>query len=185
MFWIRKCRNCDNKIDVKWSFCPSCGSPLKEVKGRDIFKQVDKEFKQIDHIMEMKLPRFMLKPLNAKGVSITITSDNASSPRIDMHTYGGQKHQHNHHHEDKPVRIAKTTEEPEAKVSRTDNKEVIKLNLPDVKSLEDIEIRQLNQSIEIKAFAGDKTYFKLIPVPSNATVNNEFKDGVLKIEVMK
>lgn len=187
MFWEKKCKNCSTKIDKKWVFCPSCGIDLKEVQGKGIFQQVDKEFRQIDKMLEMKVPRFMLRPpLKAKGVSITITADNVSPPKINVQTYGEHKHTHHEHkHEDKPLRTTKVTEEPEAKIQKNQNKQVITLNLPDVKNLEDIEIKQLNQSIEIKAFASDKTYFKLIPIPSNASVNNEFKDGVLKIEVVK
>lgn len=90
-----------------------------------------------------------------------------------------------HHHEHKNVRTPRITEEPETKIQKSQNRQTITLNLPDVKNLDDIEIKQLHQSIEIKAFAGDKAYFKLIPIPSDATVNNEFKDGVLKIEVVK
>ncbi len=186
MFWDKKCRNCKSKIDGKWLFCPSCGMTLKEMREPDMFKEIDKEFRQIDKMMEMKIPKFMLKPpLKAKGVSITITSDNASPPKINVQTYGGHKHHHEHKLEEKPVRIPQTTEEPETKIQKTQNKQIITLNLPDVRNLEDIEIKQLDQSIEIKAFAGDKAYFKLIPIPSNAMVNNEFKDGVLKIEVVK
>ncbi len=116
-------------------------------------------------------------------MSITITSDNVSPPKIDVRPYGENKH--HHHVEEKPVRTVKTTEEPKTKVQRVKNKQIITMDIPDVKGLEDIEITQLHQSIEIKAFAGDKAYFKLIPIPSHATVNNEFKDGVLKIEVEK
>lgn len=187
MFWEKKCKNCESKVDSKWLFCPNCGINLKEVKEKDIFQEVDREFKQIDKMLGVKVPKFILKPpLKTKGVSITITSDNVSPPKINVQTYGEHKHHHHEHkHEEKPVRVPKTTEEPETKIQKTQNKQVITLNLPDVKSLEDIEIRQMHQSIEIKAFAGDKAYFKLIPVPSDATVNNEFKDGVLKIEVVK
>ena len=190
MFWEKRCKNCDSKVKGEWIFCPNCAAPLKEVKGKDIFQEVDKEFNQIDKMLDMKVPKFMLKPpLKAKGVSITITSDNVSPPKINVQTYGDQRHMHHHHehrsHEEKPVRIPKTTEEPETKIQKAQNKQIITLNLPDVKSLDDIEIRQLQQSIEIRAFAGDKAYFKLIPIPSNASVNNEFKDGILKIEVVK
>ncbi len=190
MFWEKRCKNCDSKVKGEWIFCPNCATPLKEVRGKDIFQEVDKEFKQIDKMLEMKVPKFMLRPpLKAKGVSIIITADNVSPPKINVQTYGNQKHMHHQHehmrHEEKPARIPKTTEEPETKIQRSQNKQIITLNLPDVKNLEDIEINQLQQSIEIKAFAGDKAYFKLIPVPLNATVNNEFKDGVLKIEVVK
>ena len=142
----------------------------------------------VEWVKDVPKPQFrqskVKPPLKAKGVSIIITADNVSPPKINVQTYGNQKHVHHHHHE-KPVRIPKTTEEPEMKIHRSQNKQIITLNLPDVKNLEDIEIKQLHQSIEIKAFAGDKAYFKLIPIPSNASVNNEFKDGVLKIEVVK
>ena len=190
MFWEKRCKNCDSKIDKTWIFCANCGNALKEVKGKDIFQEVDKEFRQIDKILEMKVPKFMLRPpLKAKGVSIIITADNVSPPKINVQTYGDQRHIHHQHehrrHEEKAVRIPKTTEEPETKIQRSQNKQIITLNLPDVKNLEDIEIKQLQQSVEIRAFAGDKAYFKLIPIPSNASVNNEFKDGVLKIEVVK
>ncbi|MEM7827630.1 MAG: zinc ribbon domain-containing protein, partial [Candidatus Aenigmatarchaeota archaeon] len=184
MFWDKKCKNCGNKVDRKWIFCPYCSSPLKEIKEKDIFQEVDKEFRQIDKMVEAKIPKFILKPpLKAKGFGITITMDNISPPKINVRTYGEPKHHSKY--EEKPVRVPKVTEEPETKIQRIQNKQIITLNLPDVKNLDDIEIRQLQQSIEIKAFAGDKAYFKLIPVPSNATINNEFKDGVLKIEIVK
>ncbi len=187
MFWDKKCKRCDSKADRQWAFCPHCSAPLKEVKTQDVLQEMDKEFRNMGKMMEIKVPKFMLKPpLKAKGVSITITSDNVSPPKINVQTYGEQKHHHHEHmREEKPVRVPETTEEPETKIQKIRNKQIITLNLPDVKSLEDIEFKQLSQSIEIKAFAGDKAYFKLIPIPSNAMVNNEFKDGVLKIEVVK
>ena len=185
MFWDKKCKSCGEKVKADWVICPYCTSPLKEIKTKDVFQEVDKEFREIDKMMEMKVPRFMLKPpLKAKGVSITITSDNTSPPKINVQAYGQPKHVH-HHYDQKPLRVPKVTEEPETKIQKSQNKQIITLNLPDVKSLEDIEFKQLSQSIEIKAFAGDKAYFKLIPIPTNASVNNEFKDGVLKIEIMK
>ena len=185
MFWDKKCKSCSIKVESEWGFCPNCGNVLKDVRGRDISQEVDRDFKQIDKMFEMKVPKFMLRPpLKAKGVSITITSDSVSPPKINVQAFGEHKHDH-HHHEQKPARVAKSTEEPETKIQRHRDKQTITLNMPDVKSLEDIEIKQLSQSIEIKAFAGDKAYFKLIPIPSNAMVNNEFKDGVLKIEVSK
>lgn len=184
MFWNSKsCINCDSKVKHEWSYCPNCGMGLKE----DIKKEIQNDLKEIDKIFEMKVPRFVVKPnAKSKGVSIIITSDNLSPPKINVRTFGEkQDHRHHHHHVEKPVRIPKLTKEPETKIQRIHNKQVITLNLPDVKSLDDIEIKQLQQSIEIKAFAGDVAYFKLIPVPSNAIVNNEFKDGVLKIEILK
>ncbi|MBI2546881.1 MAG: hypothetical protein HYW23_00340 [Candidatus Aenigmarchaeota archaeon] len=182
MFWDKKCKGCNSKIKSEWAFCPSCGVPLRETKK--VSSEFDKEPIEIGRMPEMNIPNLMFKPfMKDKGISITITADNNAPPRIEVVTSGDQRK--HHHHEAKPVRLPKITEEPEMKVEQEQNKDVITLNLPDVKSLNDIDIKQLDQSIEIKAFAGDKAYFKLIPIPSNATVNNQFKDGVLKIEIQK
>jgi len=55
-------------------------------------------------------------------------------------------------------------EEPMARVRRFTNKIVYEIELPGVNDEKKIFINQLQNSIEIKAFAKDKAYFKLIPV---------------------
>ncbi|MBI2542575.1 MAG: zinc ribbon domain-containing protein [Candidatus Aenigmarchaeota archaeon] len=184
MFWSKKkCRNCDNEVKSDWMYCSNCGIDLTEKKH--IHSEIDKDFRRIDKLFDGREPKFILKPsLKSKGISITITSDNMTPPKIEVMSSGEFKRK-SQIEEPKPVRIPKVTEEPHTKIERKHDKQIITVDMPDVKSLDDIELKQLHQSIEIKAFAGDKAYFKLIPIPMNATVNNEFKDGVLKIEVVK
>lgn len=55
-------------------------------------------------------------------------------------------------------------QEPETKVRRLSDKIIYEISLPGVKSEKDIIINKLQNSIEIKAFAKDKVYFKLIPL---------------------
>ncbi|MEM7824975.1 MAG: hypothetical protein QXO27_03305, partial [Candidatus Aenigmatarchaeota archaeon] len=81
------------------------------------------------------------------------------------------------------IRVTKVAEEPETEIQTVGNKQIISIKLPDVKKEEDIEIKKLEQSLEVKAFAGDKTYFKLIPIPKEASINKKFKNGLLKIEI--
>jgi HSP20 family molecular chaperone IbpA len=85
---------------------------------------------------------------------------------------------------ERPARIPKLTEEPETKIERIGKKQIIKVKLPGVKE-DDIEIKKLENSVEIRAFVGDKCYFKLIPIPSNANVNETFENEMLKIEVSR
>lgn len=54
--------------------------------------------------------------------------------------------------------------EPETKVRRLTDKIVYEINLPGVKTIKDVIINKLENSIEIKAFSKDKAYFKLIPI---------------------
>jgi HSP20 family molecular chaperone IbpA len=204
MFERKKCKECGEKVSDKWDFCPYCGAPLreKEFEPFDIFDDIEKEFRRIDKMFGIEFPKFRIKPgIRGGGISITIQSGTGMEPKIEVKTSGeykklepeikrrlgvkpGVEEVSEEEEVEKKVRIPKVTEEPEAEIKNLGNKQIISIKLPDVKSEEDIEVKKLEQSMEIKAFAGDKAYFKLIPLPANASiVKKEFKNGVLKIEV--
>jgi len=85
--------------------------------------------------------------------------------------------------EEKARKLAKLPkEEALAKVRRLSNKVVYELDLPEVKSLEDITINQLENSIEIKAFAKDKVFHKIIPISLPIT-NYNLSKGKLVLEL--
>jgi HSP20 family molecular chaperone IbpA len=167
MFGKKKCKNCGERIEDKWNFCPRCGNGIK---NRNIFDDFDKEFQGLGKAFG--IPKIDLKP-GSDGVSIIISSGEIR-PSIRREV----------RKEERPVKIAKSTEEPETKIERKGNRQTINIKLPGVKK-EDIEIKRLENSIEIKAFTGDKAYFKLIPVPSNAAIIKSFENEMLKIEVMR
>ena len=63
---------------------------------------------------------------------------------------------------------------------------MIKVKLPGVKRMEDLDIKRLEQSIEIRAFVDDKAYFKLIPIsPEWKIVRKDLEKEVLTIEMEK
>jgi len=201
MFERKKCKECGEKVSDKWDFCPYCGAPLreKEFEPFDIFDDIDKEFR-IDKMFSFEFPKFRIKPgIKGRGISITIQSGTGMEPKIEVKTSGEYKklepeikrrlgvkpgvEEVSEEEVEKKVRVPKVTEEPEAEIKNLGAKQIISIKLPDVKE-KDIEAKKLEQSMEIKAFAGDKAYFKLIPLPSNASiVKKEFKNGVLKLEV--
>jgi len=206
MFEKKKCRECGEKVSDKWDFCPYCGAPLREREFEpfDIFEDIEKEFRRIDRMFGFEPLKFRIKPgIRGGGISITIQSGTGMEPKIEVRTSGEYKKlepeikrrlgikpgveevsEEEAEEEKRKVRVPKVTEEPEAEVKSLGNKQIISIKLPDVKSEKDIEVKKLEQSMEIKAFAGDKAYFKLIPLPANASiVKKEFKNGVLRIEV--
>jgi hypothetical protein len=81
----------------------------------------------------------------------------------------------------KPKQIPKEVIEPQ--MQRKDNTFIILL--PEVKGLENIEIRELDESIEIKAVNGDKVYFKIIPIRNMQVVSKKLEDGKLTLEIGK
>jgi len=205
MFEKKKCPACGKKVEKEFSYCPYCGASLEESEEEfefrpfRIFEDIDKEFERIDKMFGkdfFKFPKFE----RGGGISITIQSGTGMEPKIEVKTSGEYKklepeikrrlgikpaiEEVEEEVEKKPRRIPKVTEEPETKIEKIGNKQRIEIKLPDVKSEKDIEVRDLEQSIEVKAFAGDKAYFKLLPIVGNVT-KKEFKNGILRIEVEK
>ena len=73
-------------------------------------------------------------------------------------------------------------EEPETNVRRFSDKIVYELEMPGVKSTEDISIIKLENSIEIKAIGKKKAYAKMIPI--NLPIQDySLSDGKLTIEL--
>ncbi len=176
LFSKKKCRNCGGKIDNNWNFCPHCGEELTK-KSKNIFDEIDKHFEEVDKTLNFK-------PI--KGISIII-SGGGTKPEIEVKNFGHLDHKAERAIEkikEKPARIPKITEEPETMIEKIGNRQIVSIKLPGVK-MEDIEIKRLEQSIEVKAFDGDKAYFKLIPIPSNASINRTFENDMLKIEVQR
>ncbi|NIO22543.1 MAG: zinc-ribbon domain-containing protein [Candidatus Aenigmarchaeota archaeon] len=79
---------------------------------------------------------------------------------------------------------AKTTEEPKTCVKRIGDRIAVEVELPDVKDESDIELKTLENSIEIKARAGDKAYFKILTKPPQTSVTGKrFRNGILRLEL--
>lgn len=205
----RKCPSCGFPVEEEWNYCPNCGFFLGK-RMIDVFspffESIEEEFRRIDRMVKefFEFPSFeeiekiekKYKPVKFGGISIVIKGGTGKKPVVKIRTYGNYKkfepelrkklgveeYEKEKIKEEKVVKVPKITEEPKTKVEKKDGKIVIEIDLPDVKDEKDIEIKKLEQSIEIKAFAGDKAYFKLLPIPPNMHIaKKDFKNGKLMI----
>jgi len=79
--------------------------------------------------------------------------------------------------------VPRTTEEPKTKVRRMDSKVLVDIEIPGVKSEENIDVRELESSVEVKALAGDKAYFKILTKPPRFRLTGKrFEKGKLHLE---
>ena len=77
----------------------------------------------------------------------------------------------------------KVTEEPKTEVRRVDSKVIVDMDIPGVKSEKDIRIQELQESVEVKAIAGDKAFFKIITKPAQFRLSKKnFNGGKLHLE---
>ena len=79
----------------------------------------------------------------------------------------------------------KVTEEPQADVKRIGDRIIVDIKLPEVKSEENIDVKELSSSVEVKAAAGEKAYFKIITKPENFRLTQKsFSNGTLHLEFL-
>jgi HSP20 family molecular chaperone IbpA len=77
----------------------------------------------------------------------------------------------------------RSTEEPECEVRPLEDRVVVEIKLPGVKE-DDIRIKELESSVEVKAMVKDKAYFKILTKPENRRIaGKSFRNGVLRIEL--
>lgn len=210
MFNKKNCSNCGKKCKDKYEFCPYCGYSINKNQKKDfgMLGENDEieEFNEIDSIMngfgggilnkmlkntmkmlekemqkEMKTQRIQPKSnmqlfINGKKIDIP------NSPTQKLKKEKKQNIKSIHFSESNQEKFASLPqEEPKTQVKRLSDKILYELNVPKVKSLKDISIVRLENSIEIKAITKNKAYFKSIPI-SLILISYELNDDKLILE---
>lgn len=151
-----------------------------------LFKQVEKQIRDIDQ--DMKMPKEKMKDMS--GISISISMDQGKKPDIRINRLGNmqeilkeKKIPKQKLSDEKAKKLAKLPKkEAKTEVRRLSNKIIYELEFPGVRSLKDVVINKLENSIEIKAFAKDTVYFKLLPL-NLPILNYKLKDEKLILEL--
>ncbi len=142
-----------------------------------LLKNLDKQFRELDTEIGEDIER---KPkINKGGISISISTSGSKPPEIKVRSFGDQKFKRQEQKIKKHIKeipskslpqkslkkISKLPkEEPQTNIRRLADKVIYEIDIPGVKSIKDVSIIKLENSIEIKAFTKDKAYIKLIPI---------------------
>lgn len=195
----QKCPKCNTKIKNSYSFCPSCGKNLSEKEdsqewgliGKNDFenivneikipkginmlinslaKTLDKQFKELDkNVKTQNSP--------SKGISISIATGLPQNMNQQKTKLKEEKRFSKSVSENKMKEMSKLKkEEPKTMMKRLSDSIMYEIEMPGVKSIEDISINSNANSVEVKGLAKDKTYFKIIPfgLPiTNCTLEKE------------
>lgn len=204
------CSSCGYKKEKGWTYCPKCGSMQRDDFFNSMFASVGKRMKEmesetskLDKVFEVRdISPFFRKPKSA-GFSIKIVRSTGKEPQVSVKTFGNVDKENvtrqieeqlktgnqlkinlrRSSRQESHLPIPEKTEEPKINIRRLDNKVVVDVGLPDVSSLDDIHIQELESSVEVKAVAKKKAYFKILTKPPNTRlINREFSHGVLSLE---
>ena len=155
-----------------------------------LMKNLDKQFREFDQEMGKKIDDPKIKK---GGISISISTSPGKEPEIRVRSFGPEFKKQGGGVRKKlkpskklPQKILKTAKlpkkEPSTHIRRIADRVIYEINIPGVKSMKDISIVQLENSIEIKAVAKDKAYIKLIPIDL-PIIDYSFEKGKLILEL--
>jgi ribosomal protein L37E/HSP20 family molecular chaperone IbpA len=205
----KKCRKCGEKVNSKHRFCSNCGIPLKKASqedwgmlGKNDFEEQDpfsnslldgftgnmfnkmlgSAMKMIEKEMKKEMSRENMQPKT--NVRLMINGKEVDLKNVNQPKKIEKKEKLLDDFSKKSLKRFSELpkKEPKTNVKRFSNTVIYEINIPGVKSLEDLSIVKLENSIEIKAVAKDKAYFKLIPV-NLPILDYELERGKLILEL--
>jgi len=144
-----RCPYCNNKIEKKWNFCPKCG------------RRIEKRFDLFDIFSKIFSNNY--EPTRAHEITINLSSD-FDHPMISVKPAKTLKPY------EKKIKISNRkfsgdVLEPNTEIKRLGEKIIVNMELPGIKTIDDIQIDRIYNSSEIKAFGKDKGYFKILNIP--------------------
>lgn len=161
---------------------------------KTLMKKFGKEFRELSEEMQKKLIEeenkegetkknlpTNNKKVNKKGLNIHITSSNGQPPKIKVSSFGnpnmnGMMAQEMEPQKEEEVKNKEFSNKkskeysklpkknPETNIKRFSDKINYEITVPGLKTLENIALKKLEESVEIKAIGNDCSYFKSIPL---------------------
>ena len=152
-------------------------------KKDEVFKQLDIDdfFKDsgFDHFFGkpgsedfLKKSRITARPIIAEKQSSYPENESSETQQIVINPQTKQK-----------KRVVKEVFEPETKIKNQQRIMEIEVQMPGI-SKNDIEINKFGESLEIRGYGKNKTYFKVVPIPPKTVIQSkQFSKGNLKIKI--
>lgn len=162
---------------------------------REFDKELGKDMEGIERIPKPDKQNRLPPGVKQGGISISISTAGDKPPQIKVKSAGNipefkqreQAIKESFEEIEKEKLTGKKLEkfstlpqsEPETNIRRLSDSVIYEIDLPGVKSKKDISIIKLENSIEIKAIAKEKAYFKLIPISLPIISHNLSKEKLI------
>ncbi len=207
MFKKKQCKKCGNKISDKYDFCPYCGNsvsensnedwgmlgkndsisnnfsnPLIGFNGRILNKMLGSAMRMLEKEMKKEMSQrpqtktnFRLM-INGKEIPL----DNLEYSRKPIRKKFQKEVSLNNLSQKNLKKFSSLPkQEPSTNIRRLSDKVIYEINIPGIKSIKEISITKLENSIEIKAMAKNKAYYKIIPINLPITSYNLSKEKLI------
>ncbi len=203
MFRKKECKKCGNKVNKKYDFCPYCGNPIEYEKedfgmlGKNDIREFDIQNPLFGGITENILSKMLGSAMKMLEKEMNQKKNNSSKTNVRLMINGKEISLNQTEKKQKKIKEAESKffskqktktflslkkEEPNTNIRRLSGKVIYEIEMKDVSSAEDISIIKLENSVEIRAIANKKAYFKIIPI-NLPMISYEFLEGRLVLEL--
>lgn len=158
-----------------------------------LMKSLNSQMKEFDQGKNQSKEQRVSK--KSGGISISISTSGDKPPEIKVKSFGNipefKEREGQIKNKTEKIKLPSSEsgkfaglpkKEPETDIRRFSNKVVYEIKMPGVRSLEDISLIQLENSIEIKALANKKVFYKIIPINLPIKKYN-LSGGILTLEL--
>ncbi|MEK6873141.1 MAG: hypothetical protein AABW90_04000 [Nanoarchaeota archaeon] len=179
----KKCPRCKNIIKDSFKYCPLCSKNLRSEYDEDDYGFLGKndfseENTDLTDTFIDKMFNSAMKLLEKQMKNLNESNKNYYQPRLNVQFFvNGEKifpeksiikhpiKVENHFTKEKLKKFLELPrKEPESRVKRISGKVIYELSVPGVKSIDNVLINQLENSIEIKALSDNLVYLKNLKV---------------------
>jgi hypothetical protein len=186
---MRFCNYCGNYLSDKWKYCPYCGKVIRD------------EFDLFDALLKSGITGISIRITSRNGEEPDVQVrriGRQKGRRIPIESIEREEKEQRKREtereterereikrripiefmeDDTVIRpIPKKVVEPEGRKQQLGDHIVLLVKLPGVKK-EDINVRKLEESVEVKAYKNGEAYFKQFPVPQSARIISKRMEG--------
>ncbi|MFA5485201.1 MAG: hypothetical protein WC260_03075 [Candidatus Pacearchaeota archaeon] len=192
------CKGCNRKIDSKFSYCPYCGSSIKEIKTKENYGFLGKDDFVRSNLFpdEAKLPFGLNKMVNSlmkqlekelnlmnaqnvgNGFNVRVQTSNFPNI-IKLDQKKEIKKEETISEEEFNRRQNLPKEEALSRIKRLSDKIIYEIETPGIQNKSQILIKNLEKGIEFKAYTKKICYTKIIPLKLKVDNYKIIKDKVL------
>ncbi len=162
----RQCSMCGKEMERNWDFCPYCGNMLSPMQSNKLMNMVQD---MVNKLSPMFNNLISISGANSQPTNVKRPPTRQSKADLT-----------------RPAQKVDQVVEPMDDAVKSGNSSIHRIMLPDVTKRSDVTITRMENSLEIRAFAGKKLYMKIIPVDKRYRLSSyELSDGVLTVELKK
>lgn len=173
--------------------------PFEGFGGSSLFKDdFFSDFFRSSFLNFPKLRRGIGDDSRSGGFSVKIVRSGENQPKVSVRTFGDMKGREKElfggkvksQREERPKieeiepREFDEMKEPECEICKKDGFTVINVELPDVKNMDDVDVSVYSESLEIRAYADNTAFFRIVKIPRGAKLRDQkLKDGKLILKL--